>query len=153
MKIVGLVLSALLVMTSACSDDEGGSERVTVEIRASDSMSYNVDRIEATAGQQVRLVLRHTGTQPIETMGHNVVILAQGVDVTAFAAAAAEAGAEAGYIPAGREADIIAHTELVGGGAMTNVTFTAPAAGTYDFICSFPGHAGAMRGQLVVSAQ
>jgi len=46
--------------------------------------------------------------------------------------------------------DVIAHTKMIGGKQSTQVTFTAPAAGTYDFICSFPGHSGLMKGKFLV---
>jgi azurin len=61
------------------------------------------------------------------------------------------AGATA-YIPAARASDVLASTALAGGGETVEVTFKAPAAaGTYTFLCSFPGHfAVGMRGTLVV---
>ena len=39
---------------------------------------------------------------------------------------------------------------LVGGGESSSVTFPAPEKGTYDYICTFPGHYAIMRGILVV---
>jgi azurin len=39
---------------------------------------------------------------------------------------------------------------MLGGGETTTIAFTAPAAGTYDYICSFPGHYGMMKGKLIV---
>jgi azurin len=30
------------------------------------------------------------------------------------------------------------------------VTFDAPPRGTYDFVCTFPGHATLMRGKFIV---
>ena len=69
----------------------------------------------------------------------------------AFANAAAMAGATA-YIPAARKGDVLAHTALAGAGETVEITFKAPAtAGSYTFLCSFPGHfAAGMRGTLVV---
>ncbi|MEM7381126.1 MAG: plastocyanin/azurin family copper-binding protein, partial [Bacteroidota bacterium] len=64
-----------------------------------------------------------------------------------FAAAAATAR-ETEYIP---ESDaVIVHTKLIGGGETTSITFDAPEAGTYDFICSFPGHYAVMQGKFIV---
>jgi azurin len=46
---------------------------------------------------------------------------------------------------------VIAATKMLGPGETDTVSFTAPAAGTYDYICTFPGHAMAgMRGVLTV---
>ena len=53
-----------------------------------------------------------------------------------------------GYIPEGD--DIIAHTKMIGGGESVEITFDAPAAGTYDYICPFPGHYGIMKGKFIV---
>lgn len=86
----------------------------------------------------------------LEAMGHNIVILAKGTDVADFAADAVAAGVESGHIPEGRKDEVIAHTELIGGGDETTITFTAPEKGTYDYICSFPGHYGMMKGKFIV---
>ena len=69
-------------------------------------------------------------------------------DVAAFAEAAMDAAAT-DYIPNGG-ADVIAHTKLIGGGEKDVISFKAPEAGTYDYICSFPGHYAMMKGVLVV---
>jgi len=46
---------------------------------------------------------------------------------------------------------VIASTKMLGPGETATVTFTAPAPGVYDYICTFPGHALAgMRGTLTV---
>jgi azurin len=66
----------------------------------------------------------------------------------AFATSALQAKANE-YIPEGTE-DVIAHTALIGGGEETTIEFTAPAAGEYTFICSFPGHYALMNGKFIV---
>jgi len=123
-------------------------DAIELAIEGNDAMKYNLDRLEAVEGQEVTLTLTHTGKQTIEAMGHNWVLLAKGTDVAAFATAAVDA-AETDYIPAGMEDAIVAHTSMVGGGETTTVTFTAPASGVYDFICSFPGHYVMMKGTFV----
>jgi azurin len=47
---------------------------------------------------------------------------------------------------------VIAKTALAGAGETVDVTFNAPAAaGSYPYVCTFPGHFQAgMRGNLVV---
>lgn len=120
--------------------------KITVE--SSDQMKYNVSQIKVKAGQSITLTLKHTGKMPVEAMGHNLVILQRGTDVAAFANLAARAKST-GYIPAGSK-QVIAATKVIGGGQTTTITFTAPAKGIYDFICSFPGHYGIMKGKLIV---
>jgi azurin len=113
-----------------------------------DLMKFDKTEIKAKVGQKVKLTLRHKGKMDINVMGHNVVILKQGVDIATFAAKAATAR-ETDYIPAGTE-DVIAFTKTIGGGQTTTIEFDAPAAGTYDFICSFPGHYAMMKGKFIV---
>ena len=50
------------------------------------------------------------------------------------------------------KAEVVAATALAGPGETVDVTFKVPAAaGSYPFICSFPGHFTAgMKGTLVV---
>lgn len=128
---------------------ETTEETVVLEINSNDQMKFDKTELTAPAGATVKLTLNHTGTMDKSVMGHNVVILKQGVDVADFAVAAVAAKDNA-FIPANRENDVIAHTEVIGGGESTSVTFAAPAAGTYDFICSFPGHYGIMKGKFIV---
>jgi uncharacterized cupredoxin-like copper-binding protein len=46
----------------------------------------------------------------------------------------------------------VAHTALLAPGASETLSFTAPEAGTYTFICTYPGHyAGGMQGTFTVN--
>jgi azurin len=55
------------------------------------------------------------------------------------------------YLPPDQADKVIVSSKLLGPGESDTVTFTAPAAGTYDYICTFPGHALAgMHGTLTV---
>ncbi|MBC3758046.1 azurin [Hyunsoonleella sp. SJ7] len=118
-------------------------------IAGTDAMQFDKKELRVKAGQKVKLTLRHTGKMDVNVMGHNVVILKQGVDISAFAGKAATAR-DTKYIPAGAEGDIIAYTNMIGGGQTTSIEFDAPAPGTYDFICSFPGHYALMKGKFIV---
>jgi azurin len=83
-------------------------------------------------------------------MGHNFVLLKAGTNITGFANEAASAGEAVDWIP-NDGAQVIAHTKMLGGGQTDVITFEAPEPGTYDYICSFPGHSGMMRGTLTVA--
>jgi azurin len=107
-----------------------------------------MDEIKVEAGQTVVLTLKHVGKLPAAAMGHNWVLLTEGTDIQKFGAAAAKA-ADNGYVPEGSD-QVITTTELIGGGQETTIEFTAPEAGTYDFICSFPGHYALMKGKFIV---
>lgn len=124
-------------------------ESVTIEISGNDMMQFDKKELTAKAGQHVTLTLHHTGKASKEVMGHNVVILKPDVNIPDFGMKAV-AAKDNDYIPPSEEANIIAHTKIIGGGESTSVEFTAPEPGIYLFICSFPGHFGAMQGTFVV---
>ncbi|TWO33363.1 azurin [Seonamhaeicola sediminis] len=113
-----------------------------------DLMKFDKTEIKAKTGQKVKLTLRHKGKMDVNVMGHNVVILKRGVDITTFAGKAALAR-DNDYIPVNTE-DIIAFTKTIGGGQTTSIEFNAPDPGIYDFICSFPGHYALMKGKFIV---
>lgn len=119
-----------------------------VVITGNDAMQFNKKEIKVEAGKKVKVTLKHTGKMDKNMMGHNFVLLKQGVDAMAFGAKAA-AFKNNEYIPDNTQ-DIIAHTKLIGGGETTVIEFDAPAAGTYTFLCSFPGHYALMKGKFIV---
>jgi len=113
-------------------------------------MKYDVTSIVAAPGQKITITLTNAGTLPKVAMAHNWVLLKIGTDVSAFAAAAMT-HQENGYLPPEMAGSVIASTKMLGPGETATVTFTAPAPGVYDYICTFPGHALAgMRGTLTV---
>jgi azurin len=120
-------------VTSAAAADKAGSPRV----------------IEITGNEDLKVVFTNTGTLPKEAMGHNWVLLKAGTDVNAFATAAMTAKATE-YIPPAHKDKVIASTPVLGPKQKAEVAFKAPAAGTYTYICSFPGHYMIMRGTLTV---
>lgn len=119
-----------------------------VLITGNDLMKYNTKEIRVKAGEPVTLTLKHIGKLDVKVMGHNWVLLKDGVDLVGFATQAASA-ADNDYIPEGTT-DVIAHTKMLGGGQSDTITFEAPAPGTYQFLCTFPGHFGMMQGTFIV---
>ncbi len=122
---------------------------VELSIESNDEMKYNTNRFDVKEGQTVKLTLKNVGQLPKESMGHNWVLLASGTNVEEFAVAAI-AARENGHIPSDWSESIIAHTNLLGPSEEHTIEFEAPAKGIYDFICSFPGHSGMMKGKFVV---
>ncbi len=124
------------------------SGEVTLELGGDDAMKFDKSELKVKAGQKVTLILTHTGKMAKNIMGHNFVLLKQGTDIATFGEKAVAAGPDKAYIPDGNQ--VIAHTKLIGGGESVTITFDAPAKGVYDFICSFPGHYGIMKGKFIV---
>ena len=146
-KIALSILSAALCQFASAEDTK-------IEITGNDQMQYSTKAFEVTEGEKVVLSFKHIGQLPVVAMGHNVVILETGTAVPAFAAKCAPAK-DNGYIPQDEESkeQIIAHTKMLGGGESDEITFTAPAAGDYPFICTFPGHFAIMQGVMTVKAK
>lgn len=129
----------------------GPQEGRKVALTANDAMKFNMTEIRATPGEALAVTLRNIGTMPKFSMGHNWVLLAEGVDPIAFATEASMA-AKTDYVPAAGHDRIIAHTKLLGPNESDTVIFHAPTKpGRYLFICSFPGHLQVgMKGELIV---
>lgn len=150
-NIVTGLFVALLFPISGCSKSgksgsSGGGSVITLS--GNDQMQFDKKTIKVKAGQKVKLVLKHTGKMTKDVMGHNFVLLAKGADTAAFAGKAAQAK-ETNYIPADMKAQVLANTKVIGGGESTTIEFTAPPAGTYKYLCSFPGHFAMMQGDLI----
>ncbi len=124
---------------------------VTLEMTGNDALQFSTKELRAKSGQEVTIKFSHVGQLPKISMGHNVVILNADVDVAAFAAKCIPAAAT-DYMPtdADTKAQVLAQTKLLGGGESDEITFTAPAAGEYPFICTFPGHSALMNGKFIV---
>ncbi|MGN6164041.1 MAG: plastocyanin/azurin family copper-binding protein [Flavisolibacter sp.] len=156
-----MLLSALSfsLFFVACNNNKSGTEATpatnepaaattkklsnNVELTANDQMKFSTIEINVKAGEKVTLTLKNIGTMPKESMAHNWVLLKDGTDLAAFAKEAISAPE---HIPA-NDPNIIAHTKLLGPGESDTIEFTVPA-GSYTFICSFPGHYQNMTGVL-----
>ena len=147
---VALALVASLALDSSVATAAGDGRR-SIKMTADDAMKFSVLRIEAKPGERLQVVLTAQGAMSKSEMAHNWVLLDSGAKVDGFIMAAAMARST-DYIPASKQAQILAATALVGAGETASVDFQAPdAPGEYLFVCTFPGHyAGGMKGVLVV---
>jgi azurin len=123
----------------------------TIELTGGDDMKFNLTTIEAKPGETLHVVLKSVGTIPKIAMGHNFVALKLGTDVTEFVKASMNAR-DTEFVPEALKAQVLAATKIAGPGETVEVTFKVPAkAGTYPYMCTFPGHyAAGMKGSLVV---
>ena len=156
-NIMSMGLSLALIAFTACfafADDskktaDAKANVTKITILGSDQMQFNLKEIKVKKGTKIELTMKHSGKLPVNVMGHNFVLLKQGVDLAQFAAAAMK-GKDSNYVLPSQEKDVIAKTEVVGGGASTTITFNAPEPGSYDFLCTFPGHYAMMKGKFIV---
>jgi azurin len=119
-------------------------------LTGSDNMRFTPAVIRVKAGDKVKVTLKAVSAIPKMAMAHNFVLLKSGVDAAAVATAGATAR-DTDFVSPKSKPQIIVASGLAGGGESVTVEFTAPAAGKYQFICTFPAHfQGGMVGQLIV---
>ena len=109
-------------------------------------MAFDKTKLTVPTGAQVHLVFKNKGA--IEVMQHNWVLVMPGKEAS-VAAAGLKNAPDAGYVGPGP--DVLAYTPLTKPGENAETTFTAPAPGTYPYICTFPGHYVVMKGVLTVT--
>ncbi|WP_243646091.1 plastocyanin/azurin family copper-binding protein [Sphingobacterium alimentarium] len=128
-----------------------GIENVNISnswtVEGNDNMKFDTELIRVKAGEPLEITLKNVGSLPKESMGHNFVILKPGVDVATFGGEAA-AAADNEYIPKSSLSSVVAHTKLLGPGEQDKISVTLEK-GVYEYICSFPGHFGMMKGKIV----
>jgi azurin len=119
----------------ACSAD------AMVISAAGETLKFDKDKLTAKAGAQVKVCLKNVST----VNDHNWVLVKPGTK-DAVATAGVTAGAGSDWIPASD--NVLAKTKLIVKGQTGEVGFTVPAAGKYQYVCTFPGHNLTMFGEF-----
>ncbi|WP_068596902.1 plastocyanin/azurin family copper-binding protein [Vaginella massiliensis] len=135
--------------TSATREADTSIPVTAVVITGNDNMKFDKTEFTVKVNQEVSIELKNVGVMEKEVMGHNLVILNQGVDVEAFAKAA-EAEVATEYIPASLADNIFAHTKLLGPGESETIKVTFTESGDYTYLCTFPNHHLYMKGIIHV---
>ncbi|MBP8251910.1 MAG: cupredoxin domain-containing protein [Herpetosiphon sp.] len=123
--------------TAATTAPAAGAAKLTVDTADAATLAYAQTSLEAPAGD-IEVTFNNKGALP-----HNIVIVKPGEEDAAVADAVANA-------PAFTPKTAVAMGTTIEGGK--SETFTAKLdAGTYSYICTYPGHyAAGMKGTLVV---
>lgn len=147
----GLFLFTLLSPNVTFSESTSSKQKfdVHVNIDGTDTMMYSKKSFNVKSGQKVKLTFKNIGKLPKVAMGHNIVILKNSVDLVDFCNEAVKFPTNE-YFPKGREKDVIGRTKLLGPGEEDTIYFVAPEQGTYEYVCTFPGHFALMRGKMIV---
>lgn len=110
-------------------------------------LKFDISEIQVKAGSKIKIVFNNN-----DDMLHNLVITKPGA-----ANAVGEAGLNLGlkgsemhYVP--NNDNVLFHTNIVEPEKSEAIYFVAPKqAGTYQFVCTFPGHFSLMQGRLKVN--
>ena len=108
-------------------------------------MSYDHKEIRVKEGSTIHLTLMNEGTDP--SMVHNFVLIEEG-SADKVGPEGLKAGPDMNYVPKIRQ--VLVATSMVQPKQKTDITFPAPEKGTYDFICTYPGHYQKMNGKFIV---
>lgn len=107
-------------------------------------MKYDTKSIRVPANKKITIALVNESTDA--TMPHNIVFIQKGT-----ANDVGQAGIQHkdnGYVNP-NEKNVIAHSAVAPVGETVYLTFTTPTPGDYEFICSYPGHWGLMKGKFL----
>jgi azurin len=120
-------------------------QTITVTGNSMADMSYDPVSFVVKSGTKIKLTLVNANTA--EGMLHNWVLvkLGSGQEV---ATAGIAAGPDKNYIP--DNPNILAASGLAKPKETVTLEFVAPAAGSYNYICTYPGHFPQMIGKLLV---
>ena len=129
-----------------------GNNHNEVTITGNDSMMFDVKSFDASKGTDFKLTFKNVGKLPKIAMGHNLVVLKKGVSAIAFGQKVLAAGASAtNPLPDSVKGDVLAATKLLGPGETEILKFKIPnEPGSYEYVCTFPGHFAMMRGIMEV---
>lgn len=123
---------------------------ITIKPDTANPLAYDTKEFKVKAGQKVKLTFNNT--HPAVPQPHNIVIAKAGSKdkllALAMQMATAPDGMAKGFIP--ESEDILFHTKLLQPNTSETLEFTAPAAGEYPYICTFPGHGAIMNGVMKV---
>lgn len=124
----------------------GGSVTLEIGSASSDDLTFHNDSLTASAGAEVILTFSNNAI----TQQHNWVLVRDGTK-DAVASAGLVAGPAANWVSPD-DANVVVNTRLIAPGESDQITFTAPEAGTYQFMCTFPGHNLTMFGTFEVTS-
>ena len=144
MKFIPLIFVGLLFTSSI-------QALTKVSISGNDLMKFSLQEFEVQAGKPVELKFTNEGKLPKIAMGHNLVILKEGISAIAFG------GKLCRPVPMLPMLYLILSKMMLLlhpiawawriGGIKVQSTFKP---GMYQFVCTFPGHYAMMRGIMVV---
>ena len=146
--------TALIFMLFSCGGTETsgtlsstGEMLINIDVKGTSpaDVRFEPNRINLKKGAKVKLTLNNKIKTDGMYQNWVLVNLGSGQEVVNDAMAA---GSDNDYIAHGR--NVLVSSKLAAPGASVTVDFTAPDAGSYNYISTFPGNFPKMIGKLVV---
>jgi uncharacterized cupredoxin-like copper-binding protein len=130
--VLTIVLAAMALLLAACGGDDENGGSASLSFEGNDSFQFTPSSASVAAEDEVEVTFNNVGA-----LEHSWTLVGNDADVNTVTDADAINSATTGSVP---------------GGGSDTITFTAPSAGTYQFVCTVPGHAAAgMVGTLTVN--
>jgi azurin len=132
--------------TTAPEPAGGSGAAVSIDIGTEgDALKFSEPALSAASGSSITVTFNNGSS----VNQHNWVLVQSGTK-DAVSTDGTGAGPGANWIKPGDDR-VVASSKLLNPGETEAVTFTAPAAGTYQFVCTFPGHNFTMFGDFTVN--
>ena len=125
--------------------DDWNEADITITVGTKPGLQYDLPSFAVTEGDRVQLTFNNS-----DDMLHNLVVVAPGTadKVGDLAMNLGLEGPQQGYVPETDE--VLFHTCILQPESSETIYFTAPPAGEYTYVCTFPGHSRVMRGKMIV---
>ena len=124
-----------------------GQPDTVLSLATRPGLRFDLAEMSVRAGERVKLIFNNSDDMP-----HNFLLVAPAAadEVGEAALKLGIHGPAQEYVPVMPQ--VLAHTRLLEPGQSDTIYFTAPAApGTYEYVCTYPGHHVTMRGLLHVN--
>jgi azurin len=108
-------------------------------------MTYDQRELRIKEGSTIHLQLINEGSDP--SMIHNFVLIEEGT-ADKVGPEGLKAGGDNSYVP--KMSQVLVATRMAEPKAKVEITFPAPPKGSYDYICTYPGHYQIMNGKMIV---
>lgn len=153
MKNLFLVCSIIALLSASCGGNskqaKTNSQSFEFTVNAigntMSDMAFDTKELRVTEGAQVKINLVNKGTDG--AMLHNLVIVKEGSEKEVAMEGLDHKDHD--YVNKAN-ANVIAASAITQPGAAVSFQFTAPEAGMYTYICTYPGHWMKMQGKLIV---
>ena len=122
----------------------GGVSNLVIDVNG-DALEFSSGSMSAAAGSKVVLTFNNSSG----VNSHNWALVEAGTK-DAVATDGLAAGQGNHWLPVG-DSRVLGATVLIGPGESAEAEFTAPDAGNYQFVCTFPGHNFTMFGDFTVN--
>ena len=122
----------------------GGVSKLVIDVNG-DALEFSSGSMSAAAGTKVVVTFNNSSG----VNSHNWALVEDGTK-DAVATDGLAAGQGSHWLPVG-DSRVLGATVLIGPGESADAEFTAPTAGNYQFVCTFPGHNFTMFGDFTVN--